>query len=78
MTCNELPDFGVKQPNVDRRIFVFHTIEQPESKCEAPQWIEDNSMECLICTINEINRNIKYVLQQEKFYEKLFNKITKK
>ena len=28
--------------------------------------------------INEINRNIKYVLQQERFYEKSFNEVTEK
>ena len=78
LTCNELPDFGVEQPNVDRRIFVFHTTELPEPKYEAPQWIEDNPMECLIWIINKINRNIKYVPQQERFYEKPFNEVTKK
>ena len=78
LTCNELPDFGVEQPNVDRRISVFHTTELPEPKCEAPQWIEDNPMECLIWMINEINRNVKYVPQQERFYEKPFNEVTKK
>ena len=35
-------------------------------------------MECLIWMIIEINRNIKYVLQQERFYEKSFNEVTKK
>ena len=35
-------------------------------------------MECLIWMINEINRNIKYVLQQERFYEKSFNEVTEK
>ena len=78
LTCNELPDFGVEQPNVDRRMSVFHTTELPEPKCEAPQWIEDNPMECLIWMINEINRNVKYVPQQERFYEKPFNEVTKK
>ena len=78
LTCNELPDFGVEQPNVDRRISVFHTTELPEQKREAPQWVEDNPMECLIWMINEINRNIKYVSQQERFYEKPFNEVTKK
>ena len=48
LTRNELPDFGVEQTNVDRRISVFHTTELPEPKSEAPQWIEDNPMECLI------------------------------
>ena len=37
LTFNELPEFGVEQPNVDRRIFVLHTTELPEPKCEAPQ-----------------------------------------
>ena len=77
LTCNELPNFGVEQPNVDRRISVFHTTELPEPKCEAPQCFEDNPMECLIWMINEINRNIKYVPQQESFYEKPFNEVTK-
>ena len=35
-------------------------------------------MDCLIWMIIEINRNIKYVLQQERFYEKSFNEVTKK
>ena len=78
LTCNELPDFGVEQPNVDCRISAFHTTELLETKYEAPQSIEDNPMECLIWMINEINRNIKYVSQQERFYEKPFNEVTKK
>ena len=60
LTCNELPDFGVKQSNVDRRISVFHTTELPEPKCEAPQCIDDNITESFICMINEINGNTKY------------------
>ena len=78
LTCNEFPDFGVEQPNVDRRISMFHTSELPDPKSEAPQWIENNPMECLILMINEINRNIKYVSQPEKFYEKPFNELIKK
>ena len=78
LICNELPDFGVEQPNVDRRISVFYTTELPERKSEAPRWIEDNPTECLIWMINEINRNIKYVSQQERFYEKPFNEVTEK
>ena len=58
-----MPDFGVEQPNVDRRISVFHTTELPEPKSEAPQWIEDNP----------ITQS-----QQERFYEKPFNEVTKK
>ena len=77
LTCNKLPDFGAEQPNVDRRISVFHTTELPEPKCEAPKWIEEIPMECLIWMINEINRNMKYFPQHEKFYEKPFNEVTK-
>ena len=76
LTCNELSDFGTEQPNVDRRISVFYTTKLPESKSEAPQWIEDNAIECLIWALKEINRNIKYVPQQERFYEKPCNEIT--
>ena len=78
LTCNELPDFGVEQPNVDHRVSAFHATELLESKSEAPQWIENNPMECLIWMINEINRNIKWVSQQEIFYEKPFNEVTRK
>ena len=78
LTCNELPDFGVEQSNVDCLISMFHTTELPEPKCKAPQWIKDNPMECLIWMTNEINRNINYVPQQERFYEKPFNEVIKK
>ena len=78
LTCNKLADFGVEQPNADRRISVFHTTELPGPKSEAPQWIEDNPMKCLIWMINEINRNIKDVPQQERFYENPSNEVTKK
>ena len=57
---------------------MFHTAELPEPKSEAPKWIEDNLMACLIWMINEINRNIKYVSEQERLYEKPFNEVTKK
>ena len=73
-----MKNFEVEQPNVDRRITVFHTTELPEPKSEATQWIEDNPMECLIWMVNEINRNIKYVSQQKRFYEKPFKNVTKK
>ena len=78
LTCNELPDFGVEQPDGDRPISVFHTTELPETRCEAPQLIEDNPMECLIWMINEVNRNIKYAPQQQRFYKQPFNEVTTK
>ena len=42
LACNDLPDFGLEQPNVNRQISVLHTTELSEPKSEAPQWIEDN------------------------------------
>ena len=77
LTCNELPDFGVEQPNVDCRISVFHTTKLMEPKSEAPQWIEDNPMACLVWMINETIGNIKYVSQQKRCYEKPFHDVTK-
>ena len=70
LTCNNLPDFGIEQPNIDRRIAVFNTKELPEFKPEAPEWIQKNAMECLVWTIQEINRNIRHVPRAERFYEK--------
>ena len=67
-----------KTPNANRGISVFHTTELLEPKCEAPQWIDDNPVQCLIWMIKEMSRNIKYVPQQERFYENSFNKVTKK
>ena len=77
-TCNKLQNFGVEQSNNNRRISMFHTTELLVPKSEAPQWIEDSQMKCLSWMISEINRNIKYVPQQERFYEKPFNEVTKK
>ena len=69
LTCNVLPNFGDEQCNVDRRISVFHTKELKEPNIHAPRWIENHPMECLVWIISEINRNLKYVSQQERFYE---------
>ena len=55
LTWNELPNFGVEQPNVNCQISVFHATQPFETKSEGPQWIEDNPMVCLIWIINEIN-----------------------
>ena len=77
-TCNKLQNFGVEQSNNNRRTSMFHTTELLVPKSEAPQWIEDSQMKCLSWMISEINRNIKYVPQQERFYEKPFNEVTKK
>lgn len=68
--CNEFIYFGSEQPNVERRITVFHTTEIPGPKTEASQLIENNPMECLIWIINEINRNISYVPKNKRFYDK--------
>ena len=73
LTCNVLPDFGDEQPNVNRRIAVFHTKEIKDIKTQAPKWIENNPMECLVWVINEINRNVHLIPRQERFYEKAFD-----
>ena len=37
---------------------------------EAPAWIEENAMSCLMWLINEVNRNVQYIEESERFYEK--------
>ena len=49
LSCNILPNYNEEQPNIDCRIAVFNTTELPEKSPEAPDWIEANAMECLVC-----------------------------
>ena len=70
ITCNSLPTFGKETENVEKRLAVFHTkaIQNPVS--DAPQWIEDNAMDCLVWIINTINRSKNLLYKEERFYER--------
>ena len=70
LTCNSLPDFGDDQQHILKRLAVFETKSLENPALEAPQWIEDHAMECLVWLINEINRNSEHLQVEERFYEK--------
>jgi len=70
MTCNELPNFGDEQANVMRRLSVFETKALTDHHPEAPNWIKENAMECLVWMMTFINCNIELVLPEERFYER--------
>lgn len=70
ITCNNIPNFKTEQENIERRLSIFHTKTMPVLHAEAPKWIENHAMECLVWLINEINRNIELVDKHERFYEK--------
>ena len=48
LTCNNLPDFGIEQRNVDRRLAIYHTKELPVLYREATDWMEEHAMDCLL------------------------------
>ena len=73
VTCNTLPHFGDEQANMEKRMSVYHTTSLPVLVPDAPKWIEDNAMACLVWMANEINRNVHLLDTNERFYEKEFN-----
>lgn len=70
ITCNEFPEFGIEQENVETRIRRFRTKSLEVKSPEAPDWIKDNAMQCLHWIINEINRNIDLLPRDSRFYER--------
>ena len=73
ITCNNIPDFGREQTNVEKRLCIFETKTLPERILEAEEWMANNGMNCLVWMTNVINSNIKYVSKSERFYELPFN-----
>ena len=75
ITCNVLPDFKEEQGNIERRLAIYQTKSLTEKNVEAPEWMQRNAFQCLIWIINEINRNINLVNEDERFYEKNYNEM---
>lgn len=73
ITCNNVPSFGDEQENVDRRLAIFHTRPLQNKCTEAPQWMKQHAMDCLIWMVNVINSNEKQLESDERFYELPFN-----
>lgn len=73
VACNNEPKFKQEQNNVDSRIHVFKTKTLKHTDGNAPKWILENAMRCLVWMICEINRNITHLPIEERFYEKKWN-----
>ena len=73
ITCNKLPDFWDETENVEKRLAIFHTREIANQVAEAPKWIENNAMDCLVWIINTINNNKKLLYKSERFYEREYD-----
>ena len=71
MACNNVPNFGQEQENVERRLAIFNTKTMPQRLPEANDWMKENAMNCLIWMVNQINSNIDDIDVSERFYEKL-------
>lgn len=77
ITCNLLPNYGKEQENVEKRLYIVDTSELEEQHAEAPIWIKENSMRCLVWMAQEIGRNIKLVEPWERFYERTHNEVSR-
>ena len=70
LTCNNVPNFGAEQENVERRLYICQTITLPEKASEAPMWIQNNAMHCIAWMAGVINSNEKKLENEERFYER--------
>ena len=68
MTCNTLPDFGPEQENIQRRLAVYSTIALSTKNSEAPEWMRENAMSCVVWAINLINSHTDLLDPTENFY----------
>lgn len=69
MTCNKLPDYGTEQLNIERRLYICETTQLREKTPEAPRWIKENAMRCIVWIANVINSNLNEIEPEERFYE---------
>lgn len=69
ITCNNIPNFGDEDESVKHRLAIYDTISLPEKNAAAPQWMKTHAFECIVWMINVINSNLKYLEEEERFYE---------
>ena len=74
ITYNVLPDFGDDQQNVNCRLATFRTTSLAQKHLEAPQWMQDHAMECVVWMANHINSNVNELPKEERFYEMEWDK----
>ena len=74
ITCNVLADFGDDKQNVNCRLATFRTKSLAQKHLEAPQWMKDHAMECVVWMANHMNCNAKELPKDERFYEMEWDK----
>ena len=69
MTCNKLPDYGAEQQNIERRLYIYicETTQLKDKAPEAPRWIKENAMRCIVWMANSINSNPKEIEIEDSF-----------
>ncbi|XP_066921462.1 uncharacterized protein [Clytia hemisphaerica] len=63
ITCNEVPDYGNEQENVQLRLYICRTKKLKRTCLDAPRW-------SLLWLALFINQNIEHVEPEERFYER--------
>ena len=63
------PNFGEDDENVQHRIEVFSTQSLPTTVINVDLWIQEHAIECIAWMASEINRLIKNVDVDERWYE---------
>ena len=69
ITTNQLPNFGSKDINVQRRIVCFKTSSLQNTCTNADKWMKANCMHCTAWLISEIEKYKKLFDPDELWYE---------
>ena len=70
ITTNELPNFGSEHDNVMRRVEVFKTQSLPSTLPNVNEWLQRNSMHCIVWAAQEIEQLIDFLNEEDRWYEK--------
>ena len=70
ITTNELPNFGSEHDNVMRRVEVFKTQSFPSTLPNVNEWLRRNSMQCIVWAVQEIERLLDFLNEENRWYEK--------
>jgi len=75
ITCNKMPKHGEETENILSRLEPFETAPLKEKDTNAPTWIREHAMECVVWLCDQIKTYINLVQVKERFYEKPANEI---
>ena len=69
ITTNDLPKFGSEDENVKRRVEVFMTKALSSTLSNVNDWLRRNCVDCIVWLVNEINRLLQYLDEEDRWYE---------